>query len=221
MRSSMRFFDLDSLREARKVLVEQMTGNLVTIAKDVKIKVEFNPTEVESYRLIGYENRLMEARDLDNDRKDSGDVGTGLTVTALYEVVPAGGSPPTRSTGQTLKYQRTPEPVKVARQLTAAAGTGELLTLSIRYKEPEADESMLRELVVKRASRSFLNASYDMRFAAAVASFGMLLRGSEHRGSATFASVEEIASGALGGDPRGHRTEFLDLVRKAETANPR
>ncbi len=208
---------LDNLREARKVLVEQMTGSLITVAKDVKIKVEFNPAEVQSYRLIGYENRVMAARDFDDDQKDSGDVGAGHAVTALYEIVPAGHSLADGTHGQSLKYQQVPPPQERAPELTAVAQSGELLTLSLRYKEPESDESTLREHVLQQKAKKFRQASPDLQFAAAVAAFGMLLRDSNHRGSATFAKVEEIASTVLGSDPRGYRTEFLDLVRIADT----
>lgn len=208
---------LDSLREARKVLVEQLTGSLVTVAKDVKVKVEFNPAEVESYRLLGYENRLMSAAEFDDERKDSGDLGAGHSVTVLYEITPH-GRPQAPQSGETLKYQHRPQPPVAKSDLTAAANNGELMTLSLRYKEPEGDESTLREFTLKAAANDFANASRDFRFSAAVAEFGMLLRGSEHCGDATWAQVEEIASSALGADTAGHRTEFLDLVRRAATA---
>lgn len=206
---------IDSLREARKVLVEQITGSLVTIAKDVKIKVEFNPSEVAAYRLLGYENRLMSAPDFDNDAKDAGEIGAGHTVTALYEVVPTEIRRQLSSTTTTLKYQRVAVAAEPPKELTAAAETGELLTLFLRYKQPDADESTLSEFTVESKPRSFDDASTDFRFAAAVASFGMVLRNSEFQGNSSLAGVEEIASSAIGTDAQGHRTEFLDLVRKA------
>jgi Ca-activated chloride channel family protein len=211
---------IDSLREARKVLVEQLTGSLVTIAKDVKIKVEFNPAEVAAYRLLGYENRLMSAPDFDNDAKDAGEIGAGHTVTALYEIVPSKAAEQLTSTATSLKYQRPTTPAEPPKELTAAAETGELLTLFLRYKQPDADESTLREFTVENKRRAFDDASTDFRFAAAVASFAMVLRNSEFQGNSTLAGVEEIASSAIGSDPQGHRTEFLDLVRKASTLQP-
>ncbi|MCB9939206.1 MAG: VWA domain-containing protein [Planctomycetaceae bacterium] len=211
---------IDSLREARKVLVEQIAGSLVTIAKDVKIKVEFNPAEVAAYRLLGYENRLMSAPDFDNDAKDAGEIGAGHTVTALYEIVPAKATEQLTSTAGSLKYQRPVTPVEPPKELTAAAETGELLTLFLRYKQPDADESTLREFTVESQRRAFDDASSDFRFAAAIASFGMVLRNSEFQGNSSLASVEEIASSAIGSDAQGHRTEFLDLVRKASTLQP-
>ncbi|MCA9118645.1 MAG: von Willebrand factor type A domain-containing protein [Planctomycetaceae bacterium] len=211
---------IDSLREARKVLVEQVTGSLITIAKDVKIKVEFNPAEVAAYRLLGYENRLLAAPDFDNDAKDAGEIGAGHTVTALYEVVPAEIREQFTSTTRTLKYQRAAAPSESPNELTAAAESGELLTLSLRYKLPDAEESTLSEFAVENKAKAFDDASSDFRFAASVASFGMVLRNSEFQGNSSLAAVEEIASSAIGSDPQGHRTEFLDLVRKATTLQP-
>ncbi len=211
---------IDSLREARKVLVEQITGSLVTIAKDVKIKVEFNPAEVAAYRLLGYENRLMSAPDFENDAKDAGEIGAGHTVTALYEIVPSKAIQQLTSTTASLKYQRTLTPTEPPKELTAAAESGELLTLSLRYKQPDGDESTLSEFTVENKRHSFDDASTDFRFATAVASFAMVLRNSEFQGNSTLASVEEVASSAIGSDPQGHRTEFLDMVRKASTLQP-
>jgi len=221
---------VDNLREARKVLIEQVTGSLVTIAKDVKIQVEFNPAEVERYRLTGYENRLLAARDFDNDKKDAGEIGAGHTVTALYEIVPAGrrhgesgagddeGDQP-GDDGPMLKYQRpAPKPVG---ELTEAASSGELLTLRLRYKEPDGKRSKLLEFVAKDSGQRFGYASPDFQFAAAVASFGMVLRGSQYAGDATLPAVEEFAVSGLGSDPGGYRAEFVDLVRRAQQLSPR
>jgi Ca-activated chloride channel family protein len=208
-RGNGKYFYVDGLREAQKVLVEQMSGSLVTIAKDVKVRIEFNPREVVAYRLIGYENRRLAAADFDNDRKDAGEIGAGHTVTALYELVPR-----TRNADEeerALKYQRVPE-----HHLTEAAGSGELLTLALRYKEPDGQASQLLEFSLKDAGKRFGQASADFQFAGAVASFGMILRNSAYRGNATLASVEEIAASSLTDDPGGHRAEFLDLVRKTE-----
>lgn len=211
---------VDSLREARKVLVEQIAGSLVTIAKDVKIKVEFNPAEVSGYRLLGYENRLMAAPDFDNDAKDAGEIGAGHTVTALYEIAPTKIPEQLASTAPSLKYQQTVRSAEPPKELTAAAETGELLTVFLRYKQPDANESTLSEFTVENKQRAFDDASMDFRFASAVASFGMVLRNSEFRGDATLAGVEEVASSSIGSDPQGHRTEFLDLVRKASALQP-
>ena len=206
---------IDGLREARRVLVEQMTGSLVTIAKDVKIQVEFNPAEVAAYRLVGYENRVMANRDFDNDRKDAGDIGAGHTVTALYELVPAHGNHPATGVNRPLKYQRVPQ-----EDLSEQAQSGELLTLRLRYKEPDQDKSNLLEFPIKDAGIGFGRASDDFRFASAVAAFGMVLRDSPQRGEATWAAVEEYAAGTLDKDPNGQRAEFLDLVRRAKSLSP-
>ena len=207
---------IDTLHEGRKVLVEQLTGTLITIAKDVKIQVEFNPAKVQSYRLLGYENRLLRAEDFNDDRKDAGEIGAGHTVTALYELVPVGAdenSAGRASAVDELKYQS-------AGELTEAAEADELLTLKLRYKEPEGDESRLLENAVASTVAEFDGASVDHRFAAAVASFGMLLRKSEHRGTATFDGVQSIARENLGKDPNGYRAEFVSLVAKAKQITP-
>lgn len=211
---------LDSLREARKVLVEQLAGSLETIAKDVKLQIEFNPAEVRAYRLIGYENRVLAERDFRDDRKDAGEIGAGHTVTALYEIVPARAHAVAASpVGTPLKYQHVPER-RAAEAFSEAAESGELLTLKLRYKRPDGQTSELREYPLTTEGNRFSRASDDFRFAAAVASFGMLLKGSQHRGDVTYSAVEEIASGAIGPDVGGYRTEFLDLVRKAKTLQP-
>ena len=158
------------------------------------------------------------AKDFDDDTKDAGEIGAGHTVTALYELVPGGAKVEGKGgTAKTLKYQQTDQPQeKPATKLSDAAKSGELLTLSLRYKQPDADESTKLEFTLKDAGAKFNRSSKEFQFAAAVASYGMLLRGSKYRGSATFSAVEEIASGALGKDQHGYRTEFLDLVRRAE-----
>ena len=212
---------IDQLREGRRVLVRQLTGSLVTIAKDVKIQVEFNPAAVAAYRLIGYENRVMAAEDFDDDTKDAGEIGAGHTVTALYELVLADGK---YEAGQAkevelarpLKYQHSTVKVINETRLTDAAKSDELLTISLRYKEPNADESQKIEYSLKNSSTRFSEASGDFQFASAVAAFGMLLRDSKHCGDVTCTTIEEIAAGALGKDPHGDRYEFLELVRRAE-----
>jgi Ca-activated chloride channel family protein len=206
---------IDSLREAQKVLVEQMTGSLVTIAKDVKLQIEFNPAETMAYRLIGYENRVMADEDFDDDRKDAGEIGAGHTVTALYELVPTGAEYPSAG-DRPLKYQRVSE-----KNLTDAAQSGELLTLRLRYKQPDGEQSQLLEFTVEDEGLRFGQSSPDFQFAASVAAFGMLLRGSKYAGSATLAAVEEYAVSGLGDDSKGYRAEFVDLVRKARELSPR
>ena len=200
---------IDTLAEAKKVLVEEMSGTLVTIAKDVKIQVEFNPARVAAYRLIGYENRILAAEDFNDDAKDAGEIGAGHTVTALYELAPAGQDVGTPGV-DALKYQQD-------KVLTDAAGSREVFTLKIRYKEPEGDTSKLLEFPVTDGGLSYAGAPDDYRFAAQVASFGMLLRGSKYKGGATFDSVLELAEEGLGADAHGYRAEFLDLVRKAKS----
>ena len=207
---------IDSVREAHKVLVEQMTGSLMTIAKDVKIQIEFNPTEVASYRLIGYENRMLTALDFADDKKDAGEIGAGHTVTALYELTPAGENSPSGGIATAgLKYQRPAE-----QELTEAASSGELLTLKLCYKEPEGEESKLLEFVARDEGKRFGEASADFRFASAVASFGMVLRHSEHVGDVTLQAVEEFAADAVDHDPEGYRAEFVDLIHRAEQLQP-
>jgi Ca-activated chloride channel family protein len=211
---------LDSLREARKVLVEQLTGSTITVAKDVKIQVEFNPAVVASWRLIGYENRVLAARDFRDDTKDAGDIGAGHHVTALYEVALVGEADD-QAGGEPLKYA----PVDPAADATAvqrpADTSAELLTVKLRFKQPEGSASVLREVPLADRGGEFAAASADFRFAAAVAGFGMILRGSEFRGSATLPWVARTAAAALGDDRGGWRTEFLDLVRRAETLSGR
>lgn len=181
----------------------------------MKIKVEFNPAEVAAYRLLGYENRLMTSAEFNNDKKDAGEIGAGHAVTALYEIVPKKAKPKLTAVTDDLKYQRVATPVEPPKELTEAAKTGELLTLSLRYKQPDEDESTLREFVVENEERAFDDASADFRFAASVASFGMQLRNSKYRGSTSFAAIAETAASAISDDPQGHRTEFIDLVRRA------
>jgi Ca-activated chloride channel family protein len=207
---------IDGVREARKVLVEQLTGSTITIAKDVKIQVEFNPALVASYRLVGYENRLLANSDFRNDRKDAGEIGAGHTVTALYEIVPV-GVVATEGTGgaEPLKYQEQPKPASTAAATPTLVPSAELLTVKLRFKAPDGDTSMLREYPLADRGAAFDAASADLRFAAAVAAFGMILRGGDHAGSFSLDDVARIAGRALGRDEGGYRAEFLDLVRKA------
>jgi Ca-activated chloride channel homolog len=204
---------IDTLQEARKVLVQQMGGTLFTIAKDVKIQVEFNPAAVAAYRLIGYENRMLRAEDFNDDKKDAGEIGSGHSVTALYEVVPSGQPVPVASGVDPLKYSKPVEPA-------AGSASGELLTVKLRAKKPDADTSQLIEVPVRDEGRKYGDASGEFKFAAAVAAFGMLLRESPYKGSASFAGVLELGEEGRGGDKDGYRGEFLQLVKLARAAKP-
>ncbi len=199
---------IDHLMEAKRVLVSQFGGTLVTVAKDVKLQVEFNPKLVSGYRLIGYENRLLAARDFNDDQKDAGEIGAGHTVTALYELIPAGMPVPGENVDP-LRYQTPPG------NTSAAVDSSELMMVKVRYKDPEGDTSRLLQFPVENASTSFGEASENTRFAVAVAGFGMLLKESKHAGDLTFEQVLLMAEKARGADPEGYRGEFLDLVRKA------
>jgi Ca-activated chloride channel family protein len=214
------YFYVDSQAEARKVFVEELSGTLVTIAKDVKIQVEFNPEEVDAYRLIGYENRRLAAKDFNDDKKDAGEIGAGHTVTAIYEIVPtvaAASTPDGQPAVDRLKYQKVAkEAARPAKKTAKKNHGGEMLTLKIRYKQPDGHKSTKIEFVLKDDGTRFANASDEMQFASAVASFGMLLRGSKYCGDANFDSVLEIAGAALGEDKQGRRKEFLDIVRRAK-----
>ena len=199
---------IDTLQEARKVLVEEMGSTLVTIAKDVKIQVEFNPSQVQAYRLIGYENRKLRDQDFNDDTKDAGEIGAGHTVTAFYEIVPHGVEIDLPPAVDPLKYQ---QPVSGDR----SSGSSELLTLKLRYKEPKEDRSKLIQVPVEATWRTFEKASEDLRFAASVAGFGMLLRESEYKGSLTWDQLRDIAENSTGTDPHSYRKEFINLVRMA------
>jgi Ca-activated chloride channel family protein len=206
---------LDSLDEARKVLVQQMNGTLVTIAKDVKIQVEFNPATVASYRLIGYEKRMLRKEDFNNDKIDAGEIGAGHTVTALYEVVPAGANAnPAASVPPVdpLKYASKAKSTEPG----AANESGEMLTVKLRHQNPDGDKSELLERAVTDNGAGFEKATADFKFAAAVAEFGMLLRDSEHKGNGSLGAVLEWAQEGKGSDPNGYRAGFIELVRKAQ-----
>ncbi len=213
---------IDSLQEARKVLVEQMSGTLVTIAKDVKIQVEFNPAKVAAYRLIGYENRKLANQDFRDDTKDAGEIGAGHTVTALYEIVPPGAPEvaAAEAPAEPLKYGQKPADPPAFATPAAAEGTGnasdETLTVKIRFKAPEGDVSREIERGVVDPGLEYSQASPDFKFATAVASFGMLLRDSPHKGQATLPGILELAEEGRGPDANGYRAEFLNLVRQAQ-----
>ena len=205
---------IDSLSEARKVLVEQMGGTLDTIAKDVKIQVEFNPAAVRSYRLIGYENRLLAKEDFNDDTKDAGEIGAGHSVVALYEIVPANlpSGTESRPAVDSLKYQA---PAISPAQLAEAAKSGELMTVKLRYKEPDSDLSKLIEVPTKDAGKTLTASSEEFKFSAAVASFGLLLRDSSYKGTLNWETVRRLALDGKGADTLGYRGEFLQLIDKA------
>jgi Ca-activated chloride channel homolog len=215
---------VDGIDEARKVLVAEMGGTLFTIAKDVKVQVEFNPATVKAYRLIGYENRLLAAEDFNDDQKDAGELGAGHSVTALYEIVPAGAPDDPERRVDPLRYQRTRSRSRVLdafdrlryRLGAETPASGELLTVKLRYKSPDGDASRLLAHPLRDRGASLAAASDDFRFSAAVAEWGMLLRDSRFRGAASYGAVTQLARGALAGDRNGYRSEFLRLVEASQ-----
>jgi Ca-activated chloride channel homolog len=203
---------IDQISEAKKVLVNEFGGTLFTIAKDVKLQIEFNPANVQGYRLIGYENRLLAKEDFNNDKKDAGDMGSGHTVTALYEVIPAGVKTDLLDKVDPLKYS----PVKS----TAKSSTGkELMTIKLRFKKPDGDKSRLLEHPVADIQKNWRDASENFRFAAAVAGYGMLLRNSAFKGNLNYLTIQQMAKTALGTDKEGYRKEFLMLVASTAKLN--
>ncbi len=206
---------IDSAFEARKVLVKQAGATLVTVAKDVKLQLEFNPTMVAGHRLIGYENRVLAHADFNNDKKDAGEIGAGHAVTALYEIVPAGLPVPTDGKVDDLKYQTQPTPT--------AGASKELLTVKIRYKEPNGSQSKLLSRIVDGESirKDLQSTSADFRWASAIAGFGMLLRESPHRGNLTWQQVSGLAVGARGEDVDGYRIQAIKLIDRASKLPPR
>jgi Ca-activated chloride channel family protein len=202
---------IDGINEARKVLVNEFGGTLFTIAKDVKLQVEFNPAKVAGYRLIGYENRMLAKEDFNNDRKDAGDLGSGHTVTALYEIIPAGVESEFLEDVDDLKYQKNTKP------LSKTAHQGEMMTVKFRYKAPDGDVSRLIEHPVLGKQVKLAQTSTNFRFAAAVAEFGMLLRDSEFKGNASYNDVARLAKQALGADKEGYRAEFMKMVENVQS----
>jgi Ca-activated chloride channel homolog len=205
---------IDTIKEAHKALVEQLGGTLVTVAKDVKIQVEFNPAVIKSYRLLGYEKRALAAKDFHDDKKDAGEMGAGHVVTALYELVPVGAPDPVVGKVDGLKYQKEqPDAVKPA---VKSDMVHEALTVKMRHKKPDADKSTQRDLPVSNVVKEYEKASEDFQFAAAVASFAMLLRDSPYKGNSNYALILELAESAKKHDPGGYRAEFIEMVRKAK-----
>lgn len=198
---------IDGMNEAKKVLVNEFGGTLFTIAKDVKLQVEFNPVKVAGYRLIGYENRLLKKEEFNDDKKDAGELGSGHTVTALYEIIPAGVRSP---------FLKEVDPLKYQKELVKTNGDSkELLTVKFRYKEPAKDNSELIVHPVMDNGATFNSTSDNFRFATAVAGFGMLLRESEFKGTLNYNNILQIASASTGNDKEGYRTEFVTLIKKA------
>lgn len=201
---------IDSILEAKKVLVNEIGGTLLTIAKDVKIQVEFNPAKVQAYRLIGYENRLLRAEDFNNDKKDAGELGAGHSVTALYEIIPVGvNSNVELPEVDDLRYQRNTENF-------SGNNNDELMLVKLRYKQPTGDTSQLIEQPLIDRQVSLDNASNSFKFAAAVAEFGMILRESDYKGSANFSQVVSLARQSQGEDVSGYRAEFIRLVENCK-----
>ncbi len=196
---------IDNLLEAQKVFVQEFGGTMHTIAKDVKIQVEFNPNHVESYRLVGYENRKLNAEDFDDDKKDAGELGAGHTVTALYEIVPKKSG---ASATSTLKYQTVAKP--------AGIYEAELATVKFRYKQPKGKESVLITKAISKNVVPLTETSEDFRFSSAVAAFGMLLRDSEYKGDFKLKNVKSLASTSKSKDEFGYRAEFTRLIDLAE-----
>lgn len=206
---------IDSVRESRKVLTDQINATLVTIAKDVKIQVEFNPSQVAGYRLIGYANRLLAKEDFNDDQVDAGEIGAGHQVTALYELIPPGiEDPALRPKVDDLKYQPNAE-----KAVPMPNDNPELLTVKLRYKQPDSDTSTLVDFGVIDEGQGFQESSPDFQFAAAVASFGMLLRDSPYKGDWNYQSVLEVAKANKGADVFELRQEFVELVQAAFQLN--
>lgn len=200
---------IDNITEARKVLVNEFGGTLFTIAKDVKLQIEFNPSKVQSYRLIGYENRMLKAKDFNDDQKDAGELGSGHTVTALYEVIPVGIKSTFSGSIDDLKYQSNNKPVVLG-------NSKELLTVKLRYKQPDGNVSKLIEQPVIDNRIAFDKTTNNFRFSAAVAEFGMLLRQSDFRQNSSFDQVIRNAQKAMGNDNEGYRSEFIKLAKSAK-----
>ncbi|MFX1702466.1 von Willebrand factor type A domain-containing protein [Chitinophaga sp. CC14] len=196
---------IDNFEEARRTFVTEFGGTLFTVAKDVKLQIEFNPQFVQSYRLVGYENRVLANEDFNNDKKDAGDMGVGHTVTALYEIIPAGTKGTAVNWVDPLKYQEG----------KVIGNKSEVLTVKLRYKQPDANKSLLMEKVLHYSNQEITAAPEDFRMAAAVAAFGQLLRNSAFKGTATYDQVLSWAGNSKGTDTEGYRAEFIQLVKKA------
>ncbi len=197
---------IDGMNEAKKVLVNEFGGTMFTIAKDVKLQIEFNPALVQGYRLVGYENRLLNKEDFNNDKKDAGELGSGHTVTALYEIIPVGVESDFLENVDELKYQRLSKNKKSELK-------NEMMTIKFRYKEPDGDVSKLIVHPVTDEKVPVDQTSENFRFVSAVAQFGMLLRNSEFKADASYEKVLKLATGSMGKDEEGYRAEFIKLVQ--------
>ena len=199
---------LDSVLEAKKVMMNEFGGTLFTVAKDVKLQLEFNPAEVKGYRLLGYESRKLAAKDFNDDKKDAGEIGSGHTMTAFYEIVPAGSDEKVADVDP-LKYQKRTE-----------SGRGEVCTVKLRWKKPDGDTSMLKEIPVAEAQITPKTPSEDFRFASAVAEFALIMSDSKFKGDASFDRILDRARHAKGEDLEGYRAEFIRLVETAQLLTP-
>lgn len=202
---------IDNIQEAKKVFVQEFGGTLFTVAKDVKLQIEFNPAHVQAYRLIGYENRALTNEAFKDDQKDAGEMGSGHSVTAIYEIVPAGVDCRYLTKEHKLKYQSK----------TGSGNASELMTLKIRYKKPDSETSVEREYPISNTSQSLVSSSENFRFSASVAEFGLLLRQSEFRGSARYDEVIRRAKAASGKDEEGYKAEFVRLVKLTQSLDTR
>ncbi len=198
---------IDNINEARKVLVSEFGSTLFTIAKDVKIQIEFNPTKVQAYRLVGYENRMLAAEDFNDDAKDAGELGSGHTVTALYEIIPVGVKDDFTKSVDPLKYQSNDRKI--------VNNTDEILTIKLRYKKPDEDVSKLITHPVLDNNTELVKTSDNFRFSAAVAEFGLMLRSSEYKQQSSYNQVISLAKSSKGNDENGYRAEFIKLVQSA------
>ncbi|WP_426669683.1 YfbK domain-containing protein [Mucilaginibacter sp. McL0603] len=202
---------IDNLTEARKTLISEYGGTMFMVAKDVKLQVEFNPAKVQAYRLLGYEDRLLAKEDFNNDKKDAGDMGSGHTVTAFYEVISTGVKDDYSSSVDPLKYQKTKDA-----PVGGESGSNELMTIKFRYKQPDSGTSKMSSATVTDRPLDFKSTTSDFRFASAVAEFGMLLRGSEFKQKSSFDQAISIAKEAKGKDDDGYRSEFVRLAEAAK-----
>jgi len=208
---------IDTYNEAKKVLVNDLSGTLVTIAKDVKIQVEFNPSNVEAYRLVGYENRKLKDRDFNDDTKDAGEIGAGHKVTAIYEIVPK-GEKIDQVEIDNLKYQQPKKPVKKAKEVkTNKVFSNEMLTVKLRYKKPMGDKSTLISVPLQKKTQKFENTSKDFKLAVAAASFAYYLRGSKFTGTISADDILKMAKESKGDDKHGYREEFIELIDLAKS----
>ena len=204
---------IDNINEARKVLVNEFAGTMFTIATDVKLQVEFNPARVQAYRLVGYENRKLNDEDFNNDRKDAGDLGSGHTVTALYEIIPVGVKSSFYSIDE-LKYQD-------GKSRAAVRSSADWLTVKLRYKKPGETTSRLLERVVTGQPRPLNETSDDFRWSASVAAFGMLLTDSQYLDERDYSKIVALAQASRGHDTEGYRSEFINLIKSfGLTENP-